>query len=494
VRRILDNLPDAWQMTVKRAAYRAYLLLRPDDGPIWFRYGNQQWAAGNIRLAENAYQRALAIDPEMRRELVQHLIGLRRLEDALRFLDPALAAGDGWALASAARIGGLQSRLPAAQAILARAQGRALEEPSLLAEQGRVLMEEGQHGEALDLFERAQRIIGTPQTYWEERYWLLLALHRLNEAYALTRFRKRKTRLRLPPNVSLWQPGEAFDEAPFVLAEQGLGDEIKFASCYLDLLQDAPGAVIACHPRLRALFQRSFPGTRFVPVERLTQQQKRDASLLDASGWAALSNAKQCIVAADLLKRYRPSLASFAAGSPILTPDPQLKQKWRRRLDALGPGPKVGLSWTSLGRHPERMPRYTQLREWLPVLVTPGIQFVNLQHGAHAVDLALAERQGTPLHVRSDFDIMNDLDDLAALMSELDLVISAHSMTKELSGAVGARTWLVYHNADPQLTWRKREDGSDLWYTSIQHVVTLTPTTVEKAIAEVNERLGAEFG
>lgn len=86
------------------------------------------------------------------------------------------------------------------------------------------------------------------------------------------------------------------------------------------------------------------------------------------------------------------------------------------------------------------------------------------------------------------------MDDLAALMAELNLVISAHSMMKELAGAVGARTWLVYHNADPQLAWRRDEDGRDLWFASVQHVVTDVPATVENAIAEVKKRLAAEFG
>jgi hypothetical protein len=245
---------------------------------------------------------------------------------------------------------------------------------------------------------------------------------------------------------------------------------------------------------LLALFERSFPAVRFVPVHRLSAQQKQAGSLLDGRGRAALAACRQCIVAADLLGQYRTDIASFEALDPPLKANPSLRRKWQSRLEALGSGPKIGLSWTTLGQHPERMTRYATLGDWLPVLAIPGLTFVNLQHGANVAELDLAAAQGTPLHGWSDFDVTNDLDDLAALMAELDLVISAHSMTKELAGAVGARTWLVYHNADPQLAWRRGEDGRDLWFSRVQHVVTDVPTTVENAIAEVKKRLAAEFG
>jgi hypothetical protein len=491
---MFDFAPPGLGAAAKRVAYRAYLALNPNEAEIWFRFGNHQWLAGHFEPARAAYRRALESDPGLRAEIVRQLILMRGLDEALVLAEPALKRGEGWALASTARIFRLRGCLDEARAMLARAQGSAVRDASVLAQQAMLSSEEGRFAEALDQFEQACAAEGKPDAYWEERYWLLLATGRIAEAFPLTRFRKRKSALALPPIISLWAPGDAFAEAPFVIAEQGLGDEIKFATCYQDLLRDAPGAVIACHPRLRALLERSFPSARFVPVERLTRGQKRTAALLDARGQAALAKAEQCIVAADLLGQYRTDVVTFETRAPMLVADPALRKKWRKRLDALGPGPKIGLSWTTLGQHPERMPRYAALEAWLPVLATPDMHFVNLQHGVKAETLKRAADQGTPLQVWDDFNVRDDLDDLAALMTELDLVISAHSMTKELAGAVGARTWLVYHNADPQLAWRRRSDGSDLWFKSIEHVVDSVPVSVTAAIAAVQDRLARTFG
>ena len=494
LRKMLDFAPSGLVAAAKRAAYRTYLVVKPNEAEIWFRHANHQWLAGHFDTARVAYRRALELEPGLRSRIVRQLILMRGLDEARMLADPALENGAGWALASTARILRLQGRPDEALGLLAQAKGAAAKDAAVLAEQGRILGDEGRFAEALQKFERAQQASAAPDAYWEERYWALLATGRLDEAYPLTRFRKRKSRLTPPPHVSMWMPGVAFCDAPLVIAEQGLGDEIKFATCYPDLIEDAPGAMIACHPRLLALFERSFPEARFVPVERLSARHKQAGSLLDARGEAALAAAKQCIAAADLLGEYRTGLASFEPRGPMLVPDPALRAKWRKRLDALGPGPKIGLSWTTLGQHPERIPRYAALAAWLPVLAVPGARFVSLQHGAKADELRLAEAQGTPLHVWGDFDVTDDLDDLAALMAELDLVISAHSMTKELAGAVGARTWLVYHNADPQLAWRRRGDGSDLWFKTIEHVVADVPVSVETAIATVKDRLARTFG
>jgi len=494
LRRILDSLPADVASTVKRSLYRGYLAVRPDEAEIWFRYGNHEWLAGHFDAARAAYRKALEVDPDLRSEVVRQLILMRSLDEALVLSQPALERGEGWALASAARVLRLQGRSDEAWGLLAQAKGAVADDASVLAEHGRILSDSGRFAEALDRFERAQHAAGSPEAYWEERYWALLTMKRLAEACLLAQFRKRKSRLTLPPHVSLWAPGGEFSDIPFVIAEQGLGDEIKFATCYPDLLRDAPGAVIACHPQLLALFERSFPAARFVPVHRLSVPQKQAGSLLDGRGRAALAASKQCIVAADLLGQYRTDIASFEALDPPLKANPSLRRKWQSRLEALGSGPKIGLSWTTLGQHPERMTRYATLGDWLPALAIPGLTFVNLQHGANAVELDLAAAQGTPLHGWIDFDVTNDLDDLAALMAELDLVISAHSMTKELAGAVGARTWLVYHNADPQLAWRRRDDGSDLWFKGIEHVVDSVPVSVTTAIAAVQDRLARTFG
>ena len=480
---------------VALASCKAALDIEPGRPGLWRRYGELQREAGNPEAAEAAFRKGLEIDPSdpgLVQDFVAYLFHARRLKEAAEVLDAAHEAADqNWWIESKSKALRIQGHLNEAQLLLKSAAAPFGD--ALVVEHARVLTAGGHFQEALKLLEELPETPEALEESWEDRYWLLLALGRLDEAWALAGLRKKRSRISLPEHTSLWSPGERFESQPLILAEQGVGDELKFATCYPDLLRDAPDAKITCHPPLLPLFERSFPSVSFVPVARFSAAQRRDFALVDERGQAELNSARQCGLSADLVRHYRHTLASFAPGDPFLVPSPELRSKWRERLDALGPGPKVGLSWTTLGPNPERIPRYGALDDWLPVLATPGLTFVNLQHGARADDLDLAAAQGTPLHVWNDFDVKNDLDDLAALMAELDLVISAHSMTKELAGAVGACTWLVYHAADPQLAWRRREDGRDLWFNSIEHIVDHVPISVATAIAAVRERLTRTF-
>ena len=479
------------------ADYGAALGIDPDRPGMWCRYGALLRQVGNYEAAETAFRNALALDPNNPvsiQALVEHLFHTRRLDEVLDALAavPELSK-ESWWVQSKAKALRLQGRLSQAKLVLSGGLSRPTTSPMLIAEEAHLLSEGGNFEKAFRQFELAVTASDSPEAYWEEKYWLLLALGRLKEAWSLARLRKKRSRIRLPEQASLWSPGEPLVRNPTFLAEQGVGDELKFATCYPDLMKDAPDATITCHPPLLSLFERSFPSARFVPVWRFSALQKREFSVVDERGQAELEKTWQCGLVADLVPHYRPDIASFAPGRPMLLTDRALRRKWRERLDDLGPGPKVGFSWTGRGVDPERIPLYEPLHSWLPLLATPGVRFVSLQHGATEAELNIARKGGTPLAVWSDFNVRTDLDDLAALMMELDLVISSHSMTKELAGAVGAQTWLVYHRSYPQLAWRRKEDGTDLWFSSVRHVVTEVPSLAERAIAEVKALLANEF-
>ena len=84
------------------------------------------------------------------------------------------------------------------------------------------------------------------------------------------------------------------------------------------------------------------------------------------------------------------------------------------------------------------------LRDWTPVLLVREIQFVNLQYGEVKDDLLWAKRTlDVNIEQLPNIDLFNDLDDLAAVMSSMDLVISTDNINSHLAGALGATLWYL---------------------------------------------------
>ncbi len=120
-----------------------------------------------------------------------------------------------------------------------------------------------------------------------------------------------------------------------VHAEQGIGDEILFASCVPDLIVRAGHVVIVCDPRLTALFARSFPQATVHGIARRT----------DCRGAELSERIDYQIPAGSLPRYFRATAAAFPHRRQFLVADRQQLSAWRKRLATLGAGLKVGISW-----------------------------------------------------------------------------------------------------------------------------------------------------
>jgi len=212
--------------------------------------------------------------------------------------------------------------------------------------------------------------------------------------------------------------------------EQGVGDEILFAECIPDLSGAADHCVVECDLRLVPLFARSFPDCEVLP---------RSEPANPRTGWPDIDLQAPM---GDLPRWFRPSLDRFPRRQGYLRPDPAGVACWRQRLAELGGGMKVGVSWRSRLMASYRRKHYVPLDQWGPILSVPGAQFVNLQYSDYAEDIADAEnRFGVHIHDFGDLNLKDALDDVAALISALDLVITISNVNLALGGAVGIPTW-----------------------------------------------------
>ena len=282
-----------------------------------------------------------------------------------------------------------------------------------------------------------------------------------------------------------WSPTDPVEGARFLLVgEQGLGDEIMFASMIEDLLialGPEGRLIIAVAPRLVMLFRRGFPRASVCAYARTTESGRPTVSAPEARGeidlWAPIG---------DLAVRFRRSLSNF--DHPVrLVPDPAAVAGRRAMLDALGDEPKVGLTWKSGLTAGHRLKQYPRFEDWAPVLATANVRFVNLQYGDCAVELAAAKAAGSPIWSAPGLDLTNDLGGAAALSAALDLVIGVGNASSNLAAAVGRPTWiLASRHAWPRL-------GTDRypWYAEAKGFVAERFGAWETPMAEVATVLAA---
>jgi tetratricopeptide (TPR) repeat protein len=258
-----------------------------------------------------------------------------------------------------------------------------------------------------------------------------------------------------PYGFPRWDGRAIADGTLLIYAEQGMGDELLFASCFEDAIARARLCVIECEPRLEHLFARSFPRARIV-----------GSKYESAPDW--LTGAP--VIAAQIPAGSLPGLLrnradNFRAHSGYLAADPGRTAAWRGRLDSLGGIPKVGIAWTGGSLKTRSTVRSLSLVQLVPIVRATGVQFVNLQYTDSAPEIAeLALRHGLSVHHWPE--ALDDYDETAALVSALDLVICVTTAVSDLAGALGKPVWVLVP-ASPE--WRFQLEGETMpWYPSMR--------------------------
>lgn len=232
--------------------------------------------------------------------------------------------------------------------------------------------------------------------------------------------------------------------------EQGLGDEISFASVLPDAAKDNQ-ITLECDYRLAGLFRRSFPD---VDVHGTRKGEKR--------GEFAVHDYRALL--GSLCRYYRNTADSFP-GTPYLVADPERRIQWRALLDTF-PGKKIGIAWTGgrLNTFAER--RSFKLEDWLPILQTPHT-FISLQYKDPSAELAaLKDKHGIEVKHWPHATASWDYDNTAALVAECDLVISATTAIVHLCGALGKECWVL---APRRARWLYGHEGNRIpWYKSVE--------------------------
>jgi len=254
----------------------------------------------------------------------------------------------------------------------------------------------------------------------------------------------------------VWRGEPLEGRTVLVLREQGVGDEVWFASCLRDLLATGCRVTVNCDERLGPLFRRSFPGIGVLTSPRASNHAHR---------WRFME-VDYVIPFGNLFSRFRTSLADFPGSNVFLRPDHARVRYWSERLASIDDRPKVGLSWQGGPKPPDL--RRAPDSFWKAAL-PEGVTFVNVQHRASSdLDPPLIGegRRFVELH---GIDLTRDLDDLAALLGALDAVVSVPNTTVHLAAGIGARVLMPF-DAAWQCFW-VLGDGSVPYYPTVETYV-----------------------
>jgi tetratricopeptide (TPR) repeat protein/ADP-heptose:LPS heptosyltransferase len=269
--------------------------------------------------------------------------------------------------------------------------------------------------------------------------------------------RRFETATMQPPrmiDLPVWDGSPLNGRRLLVWDEQGVGDEILFASC-LGHLQACNGQVVAeCDPRLVGLLSRAFPWAEIRPSAGAPGGPERRIP----------SDCHVQLPMGSLPRSARRKLTDFPTRPAFLAPTAALREKWAARVAALPPGLRIGFAWTSQVVDAYRKDAYMRPEDFLPLLRAPGVQAVNLQYGDQTAALRrLEQNHGRRLHGWDDLDLKDDFESVAALMVNLDLVISPASSVGELAGALGVPTWRIC-NVD----WTQLGTCARPWYPAMR--------------------------
>lgn len=232
--------------------------------------------------------------------------------------------------------------------------------------------------------------------------------------------------------------------------EQGVGDEIMFMSmCPADF-----DGVIECNPRNETLFQRSFPKAK---VYGTLLQNMLEWPLHEKADWHLEMGGLGEFFATQPFRR-----SGFLAADPARC---AMWDAWLRRAsapDVPKSQRRVGIAWTggtwATGRAKRSVP-FSLLSAKL-FDQHSDVTWVNLEYEDRKEELAAYPQVLNP-HWATKKGA--DLDDLAALVSSLDLVITATQSVVDLCGALGVPVWVMV-DEHPQWRYALKAGEDRMWF------------------------------
>lgn len=233
-------------------------------------------------------------------------------------------------------------------------------------------------------------------------------------------------------------------ESLVIYGEQGIGDEIMYASCIPDTFSRAQAVALECDPRLEGLFRRSFPSVEVHGTRRT------EATWAEGRAFSA-----RCATG-SLPGFFRPTPASCPK-APYLIADPERRLQWRALFDSWGK-PVVGLAWSGGRAVTQAKDRAVGLESFRGLIERTDAVFVSLEYKDVTAEI---EASGLPVKHIPRAVQSPDYDDTAAFVMEMDRIIGPPTAVHHLAGALGKPSTVLVPDAN---LWTVAHGDRRAWY------------------------------
>ncbi len=416
-------------------AYQQAIQIQPNQGEAYYNLGNALHRQEKLEEAIEAYQQAIRIQPnyvDAYNNLGVVLIDHEKLRESVQIYQKTLEIQPNYADA--------YNNL-----------GNALREQGKLEESIRIFQKaiyiQPNHAEAHNNLAMTLLLKGDFKNGWKQYEW-----RRQCDNFP---FEKRDF------SQPFWEGTDPKAKSILVWTEQGIGDEIMFSSILPDLLSRNANVIVESDTRMVSLFQRSFPKIRFIPRQNPPNSQLLNTTVDYQTPIGSLG------------KWFRTDKNSFILNrNTYLYACPKKTSEIRKKYQELAKEKiLIGISWKSTGINQRqtysKKKKSTLLEHWQPVLAQRNYYFINLQYGNAKQELnEFQKHNNLKIHQDEEINSLSSLDDFAAQISALDLVISTSNTTVHLAGALGKQVWTLLPHI-PDWRWTlEREDT--LWYPKMR--------------------------
>jgi tetratricopeptide (TPR) repeat protein len=430
-----------------RASYQRALALNPDFFEALNNLGNLFCTGRQFDEARACYQRAIALRPniaEVYNNLGVVFRDLGMFDDAQACHERALALKPDYAEAhnNLGIVFRDEGKLEESAACHERALALKPDHSEAFNNLGNTRRSQGRLEESLRSYEQALTL--NPDNVEAQWNRSLVELLRGDFANGWRDYEIRSRRKNAPRRFPepLWR-GDSLNGARILLhAEQGLGDTLQFLR-YVPMVQATGGTVILDVPRSLLRLAAELPGI----------------ATLVGTGDPLPPFEWHCPLM-SLPLAFGTSLDSIPAPVPYLNVPSEARKK-AEDLQWPDKGQRVGVVWSGNPLFPEDWIRSIPLRSCAPMFRREGVHFFSLQMGPAAAQLA--EVDATVIDLQA---AIGDMADTAALIANLDLVITVDTAVAHLAGALGKTTWVLLPFA-PDWRWLMERETSP-WYPTMR--------------------------
>lgn len=459
-------------------AYERTLSIKPDYLEALNNLGSILKERGDLAEARACFERAMQIDPN--NPVVINNLGLAHyslghLDEAAALYRKALALQSNFpeALSNLGQVLRMQSAVEESIVCCRKALDLRPDYPEALSNLGSGLYDSGRLPEAISLVRRAVGLQQDSPGFHLDLGMLLLTAGCYEEGWREYEWRWERAELkpkRAAFTQALWRGETAAGKVLLLWAEQGFGDTLQFCRYAPMAAERGLRVILMVQPPLMRLLT-SLPGVEAVIGS--------DCATLPAHDY-------QCPLM-SLPLAFDTRLESIPAGISYLTPPEDAVLSWKKRLQDNSSGNlRVGLVWAgNTWRHIPLIAALDRRRSLVPEMLSPFLD-------VPGVDYFSLQKDGSPAPAEFGFaDFMNecrDFADTAALVANLDLIVSVDTAVAHLAAAVGTPVWLLSRYAN---CWRWLWDREDSpWYPTLRLFRQPRPGDWESVIGRVRTELG----